>query len=265
MAELGSGNGSSYPGSLDTNNTSEVNSQDAGKTKARAEVPNDHSAAIVAIQTELGIDPAGTLTDVKTYLQTEHGTNGTHDATKVAMLAGTQTVTGDKTLSGTTTLSGASTISGVATFSGAPVLNGTAWPSFSADLNANQSVPDNTLTKITIDTEQFDTNSDYDNATNYRFTPTVAGKYLITCSIRFNAVNPGDEIATLLYKNGAEYARSITHTGVSGGAGITPTIAIVVDANGSTDYFEMWGLHVSGVAINALAGTGTYFTGCRIG
>ena len=78
MSELGSGGGSSYPGSIDTDNTQEVNSPNAGKTKARAEVVNDLAAAVVAIQTELGVDPAGTLTDVKTFLQAEHGTDGTH-------------------------------------------------------------------------------------------------------------------------------------------------------------------------------------------
>jgi len=78
MGELGSGSGTSYPGGLDTDNVLEVNSPNAGKTKARAEVPNDMGAAIVAIQTELGTDPAGSLTDVKTFLQTEHGADGTH-------------------------------------------------------------------------------------------------------------------------------------------------------------------------------------------
>lgn len=78
MAELGSGNGTSYPSGLDTDNTLEVNSPNAGKTKARAEVINDLNAAVVAIQTELGTDPAGSLADVKTFLQTEHGIDGTH-------------------------------------------------------------------------------------------------------------------------------------------------------------------------------------------
>lgn len=78
MSEIGTGSGSSYPTALDTNDTAEVNSPNSGKTKARAEVVNDLAAATVAIQTELGIDPAGTLTDVKTFLQTEHNTDGTH-------------------------------------------------------------------------------------------------------------------------------------------------------------------------------------------
>lgn len=119
MGEIGSGTGSSYPAALDTNNTLEVNSPNAGKTKARAEVPNDLGGAVVAIETELGTDPAGSVANVKTYLQTEHGADGTHDNTKVAMLAGTQTITGDKTLSGTTEISGTTTLSGTTSVTGA--------------------------------------------------------------------------------------------------------------------------------------------------
>ena len=91
MSEIGSGSGSSFPSALDTDNTVEVNSPNAGKTKARAEVPNDLAACVVAIETELGTDPAGILTDVKTYLQTEHQTDGTHGAitpTSVIMQSG---------------------------------------------------------------------------------------------------------------------------------------------------------------------------------
>ena len=78
MAEIGAGGGSGFPGALDTNATVEVDAPASGKTKARADVPNDLAAAIIATQTELGTDPAGTLTDVKTFLQTEHETDGTH-------------------------------------------------------------------------------------------------------------------------------------------------------------------------------------------
>jgi hypothetical protein len=74
MAEIGAGGGSGYPGALDTNSTLEVDSS----TLARADVPNDLAAALIAVQTELGTDPAGTKTDVKTFLQLEHQTDGTH-------------------------------------------------------------------------------------------------------------------------------------------------------------------------------------------
>lgn len=78
MGEIGSGSGSSYPGTLDTDNIKEVNDPLASRTKARAEVPNDLAACVVAIENELGTNPAGTLTDVKTYLQAEHNTEGVH-------------------------------------------------------------------------------------------------------------------------------------------------------------------------------------------
>jgi hypothetical protein len=97
MSELGSGNGTSYPGALDTDNILEVDSPNASKTKARADVPNDMGAAIIALETELGTNPAGTVTDVKTFLQTEHNTDGTHDTSVVVTLTDTQTLT-NKTL-----------------------------------------------------------------------------------------------------------------------------------------------------------------------
>ena len=74
MSELGSGSGTSYPSSLDVDNTVEVDAS----TTARADVPNDLAAAIIAVQTELGTDPAGSMTNVKTFLQTEHSADGTH-------------------------------------------------------------------------------------------------------------------------------------------------------------------------------------------
>jgi len=77
MGKIGSGSGTSYPASIDTA-TTEVDSPAAGKTRVRAEVFNDEAAAIVAIQNELGTDPAGTLTDVKTNLQTQHTAAGAH-------------------------------------------------------------------------------------------------------------------------------------------------------------------------------------------
>jgi hypothetical protein len=86
MSELGSGGGSSYPSTLDTDNT-----QESSSTTARSDIPNDLAEAIVKIENELGTDPAGTLTDVKTFLQTEHNTNGTHNVAATSLRAG-QTV-----------------------------------------------------------------------------------------------------------------------------------------------------------------------------
>ena len=60
-------------------------------------------------------------------------------------------------------------------------------PAFHVFLNGNQTISNSTLTKINFNTELFDTNSAYDNSTNYRFTvPSgYAGKYLIHMSGRY--------------------------------------------------------------------------------
>ncbi len=87
MAELGSGNGTGYPGAIDTDSNQEVNSPAGGKTKARAEVPNDLAAAVVAIQTELGVNPAGTKTNVITFLEVAHNAEGTHKSAATYPLA----------------------------------------------------------------------------------------------------------------------------------------------------------------------------------
>jgi len=58
-------------------------------------------------------------------------------------------------------------------------LSGQNYPAFEATLTSVQSISDNTFTKVQFDSELFDTDSAYDNATNYRFTVPSgkAGKY----------------------------------------------------------------------------------------
>ncbi len=68
MAELGAGLGTSYPTTLDTDAVVEANDGEVGETLARAEVPNDLAAAVVAIETEVGVAPSGTYANVVTRL-----------------------------------------------------------------------------------------------------------------------------------------------------------------------------------------------------
>lgn len=82
MAELGSGNGTSYPAAIDVDNSVEAD----GTTTARADVVNDLASAIIGVQGELGTNPAGSLTDVKTFLQTQHAADGAHSAVTATTL-----------------------------------------------------------------------------------------------------------------------------------------------------------------------------------
>jgi len=97
MSELGLGSGSSYPGALDVNASTEVDAPNPGKTKARAAIVNDLAAAILAVETELGVDPAGSKANLVTYLAVEHNSDGVHKDTLVCVLSGIQTYTAQKT------------------------------------------------------------------------------------------------------------------------------------------------------------------------
>jgi hypothetical protein len=108
---------------------------------------------------------------------------------------------------------------------------------FSAYLSAGQSVTLSTSTKILFNTEIADSNSFYDNATNYRFQPTIAGKYFVHVHVQGTAATTVQYTICNIYKNGANYAQGQL-------AGNTTSqnadIATIVSFNGSTDYVEGW-------------------------
>lgn len=111
-------------------------------------------------------------------------------------------------------------------------------PAFAARLSTNQSISTNTWTKMALATETFDTNNNYDNATNYRFTPTVAGYYYFTVA-GFASIATGQREIVSVYKNGSE-AITALNTGTTVNGGVGAIVSGMLYANGSTDYFEGW-------------------------
>lgn len=95
-AELGAGAGSSYPSALDTDTAKEYDAPAANKTRARAAVPNDLAAALIALENELGINPSGSIADLATWLGIAHNTDGTH---KSGATYPSPTITGNATAS----------------------------------------------------------------------------------------------------------------------------------------------------------------------
>ena len=114
-------------------------------------------------------------------------------------------------------------------------------PAFEAYLSANTAINDDTVTKAAINTEVFDTDGCYDNSTNYRFTPTVAGKYYVYARGTFDDGAGQLQMAALfLYKNGSNIAVARTNFDNTMGEGATPVVNTVVDMNGSSDYLEVY-------------------------
>jgi len=130
-------------------------------------------------------------------------------------------------------------------------------PAFSAYRSTNQTVSNNTTTKLQVNTEEFDTNSNYDNATNYRFTPTVAGYYLVTFG-GYGIDSSG--LLTLnfvtLVKNGnllsagTARAGSYSYTPSYGYVDGTAQGSVLIYMNGSTDYLELYGRLVGAGTLN---------------
>jgi len=123
------------------------------------------------------------------------------------------------------------------------------YPAFEARLSSDQTISDDTFTKINVNEEVFDTDNCYDNSTNYRFTPTLAGKYFVYWVVcgQANSANAHNSNG-FIYFNGSQYnGANIVPNGNSAG-GSTTAIAII-DFNGSSDYVEFY------LKIDAVSGT----------
>src|SRR5210317_1165307 len=78
-------------------------------------------------------------------------------------------------------------------------------PAFEVYLNSNQSISASTYTKVQYNTEILDTDSCYDNATNYRFTPTVSGYYYLEAQIMLvNSAADFQSFNIRITKNGSD-------------------------------------------------------------
>jgi len=129
-------------------------------------------------------------------------------------------------------------------------------PAFYAVHSTGQSINTGTWTKVTYDSEVFDTDNCYDNATNYRFTPTTAGKYFV-CG--WHHINAAAIKHTAIYKNGSSI---VAHRLDNAGAEEATIRAIsIVDMNGSTDYLEIYARQEQGTTQNIEGNTSNHRTG----
>ena len=131
-------------------------------------------------------------------------------------------------------------------------------PAFSAYNNATQALTSATLTKVLFQVKEFDTANCFDNTTNYRFTPTVAGYYFINAALQFSQSNINNFVS--IYKNGSEFKRGNEGGNFANYAPYNVTVSALIYLNGSTDYVEIYGYQgsASGQTISATS-IGTYF------
>ena len=141
-------------------------------------------------------------------------------------------------------------------------IGGTNTPAFEATKSSYQTVTDETVTKLEANTETFDTDGCYDNTTNYRFTPTTAGKYFVYLqafpeALALNCLfNP----VLRIRKNGStDIAMSFVSNNSSFSSTQPITVNAIINMNGSTDYLEPFGY------VDVTVGNTPIISGIRFG
>lgn len=133
---------------------------------------------------------------------------------------------------------------------------------FSAYLSSNTAIASATQ-KIALGSELFDTNSDFDSTTNYRYTAPVDGFYQIDAQagIATSGMGTNESAALALYKNGSLLLRSEQVNGSGDAFRLPrPRLSGLIQLSAS-DYLELYVI-MGGVYRDITGGSSiTYFTG----
>jgi len=146
---------------------------------------------------------------------------------------------------GTGTASSSTVLYGDQTYKAEPGGNNT--PAFQVYLTGDQTIANDTLTKVAMTGEIVDTDSAYDNSSNYRFTVPAGegGKYFffwrIFCHVNGSPVTGAN---VPLYKNGSAYTGTASNWGMriddsNGFDYLALSGSYIVDLD-ATDYVELY-------------------------
>jgi len=130
-------------------------------------------------------------------------------------------------------------------------------PAFEASLSSTQAINNASYTKVQFATEIFDTNSAYDNVTNYRFTPAVTGKYYLFSELCLDDLNDGSFFDIILYKNGSSIKQSRLFSGVTEKQ--SSWFSYIDVSTSASDYYEIFVYQNTGVTRNLRSDISGYF------
>ena len=137
-------------------------------------------------------------------------------------------------------------------------------PAFAAQLSGNQELSTGSATKINFNSEDLDTNSAYDNSTNYRFTPAIAGYYFVYALLPFDELSDGKSAYCMIYKNGSHFFSATQMTGAATRMAV-PQVSATIYLD-DDDYVEIYGQHDHGSNRNVIGNSSTeaFFGAFRI-
>lgn len=211
---------------------------------------------------------SGTVSNAQLANSAVANLSGTNTGDQTNISGNAATVTTNANLTGNVTSVGNATtlVTGVQASTHSTGIAGI--PAFHAIINSTQTWTHAAFTKIQFATKLFDIGSYYDNITNYRYTPLVAGIYFVHVLGTAGTTNVSNTVqyTVAIYKNGSAYKYG---DGVPGlpTAGAGSSASALISMNGSTDYLETYFLNGNAATdINANnSGLVNYFCAAWIG
>ena len=111
-------------------------------------------------------------------------------------------------------------------------------------LSSTQSgITTSTITKLTLATEIYDVQNEFDSSTNYRFTATVAGKYAVFAELAISNLGTDKQMVPRLRVNGGNKNNFYLYS--PSGGDVASFLSTVVDLSAS-DYIELFHEHYHG-------------------
>ena len=138
-------------------------------------------------------------------------------------------------------------------------IGGQNTPAFFAKQGSSQTISSLTWTKMNINTEIFDSDSKYDTS-NYRFTPTVAGKYFCYGQVNISDGSENVLVQIAMYKNGSQAFMCVDR--FPNANDIAVNIQVVLDLD-TDDYVEAYARHSRGGNSDVLSNS-SFFGAHRI-
>jgi hypothetical protein len=114
--------------------------------------------------------------------------------------------------------------------------------------------------KVQLNNEVTDVNSWFDSVTNFRYTPTTAGTFLVFGSVSINSGATGESPAVSIRKNGGDVLEGPFISTVGNTVVVVVAAVGLIDLNGTTDYIELWGYLPSGVTVINGTASRTYLS-----
>lgn len=131
----------------------------------------------------------------------------------------------------------------------------------------DQTIPDATFAKVSLNAESYDDNSDFDSDTHFRYTARYTQRLLVMAQVDVSgSLTPGDRIRLSIYKNGAAYTTASEYVCSTGGARIRVSDALGLIAGDTVELF-VWAAQNSGTPAShtvAASVETTYMTGVEL-